>query len=123
LRRYEHQQLPEARFVRGVDKILPKLVHLIDRCTGLLEQGISRAELVGAFNHQRHTMNGYVGEFAELMELWEELACRVLDRPELDRCPVCTHPADEFCDRCVHFNPVHRVHTTPVGAAQGGGSR
>jgi 5'-deoxynucleotidase YfbR-like HD superfamily hydrolase len=121
LRRYEQQQLPEARFVRGVDKILPKLACLIDRCAGLLKQGISRAELVAALNQQRHSMNGYVGEFTELMELWEELACRVLERPELDNCPGCTHPAGEFCARCVHFDPAHRVHTPREGAALGGG--
>lgn len=123
LRRYEQQELPEARFVRGVDKILPKLVHLIDHCTGLLEQGISRAELVAAFTHQRQAMTGYVGEFHALMELWEEVVCRVLERPELVRCAVCTHPTDTFCARCVHFDPAHRVDTPTASTALRGGGR
>src|SRR5689334_19330112 len=41
---YEAQVLPEARFVRGLDKVLPKIVHLLDGCTGLREQGMDRAE-------------------------------------------------------------------------------
>jgi 5'-deoxynucleotidase YfbR-like HD superfamily hydrolase len=123
LRRYEHQQLPEARFVRGVDKILPKLVNLLEQCYSLITQGISRVELVAALNQQRHAMTAYVGEFTALMEMWEELACRVLEHPELDKCPVCTHPADQFCVRCVHFDPAHRVRTSRAGAALEGGRR
>lgn len=85
LRVYEHQQLPEARFVRGVDKVLPKLVHLLDRCTGLVEQRISRDELADVFDRQRTDMHRYVGEFGALMDVRDELVRRVLARPELAR--------------------------------------
>lgn len=84
LRCYEDQQLPEARFVRGVDKLLPKLVHQIDQCTGLLEQGISRAELADVLARQHRDMSRYVGEFQTLMDLRDELAHRVLEHPALD---------------------------------------
>lgn len=83
LRSYEAQQLPEARFVRGVDKVLPKLVHLLDRCAGLLEQGISRTELADTFTRQRADMQRYVGEFQALMDVLDELTLRVLKRREL----------------------------------------
>lgn len=83
LRTYENQQLPEARFVRGVDKVLPKLVHLLDHCTGLVEQGMSRAELADVFERQRDAMDSYVGEFGALMDVRGELVRRVLDQPRL----------------------------------------
>jgi 5'-deoxynucleotidase YfbR-like HD superfamily hydrolase len=88
IRTYEQQRLPEARFVRGVDKVLPKLVHLLDHCTGLVEQGMSRAELADVFARQREDMTGYVGEFGALMDVREELVRRVLNRPELSAATV-----------------------------------
>lgn len=33
IRLYEQQELPEARFVRALDKILPKIVHILDGAT------------------------------------------------------------------------------------------
>jgi len=85
LRAYEQQLLPEARFVRGVDKVLPKLVHLLDRCMGLAEQRMSRDELTDVFDRQRTDMHRYVGEFTTLMDVRDELVRRVLARPELAR--------------------------------------
>lgn len=82
---YEAQQLPEARFVRGLDKVLPKLVHLLDGCAGLREFGVTRTELVVTFAKQAADMESYVGEFVELMDLRAELVERVLARPELDQ--------------------------------------
>jgi 5'-deoxynucleotidase YfbR-like HD superfamily hydrolase len=75
---YEEQILPEARFVRGLDKCLPKIVHLLDGAQGLREQGMSSAELADVFERQRADMEGYVGEFAELMALREELVGRTV---------------------------------------------
>jgi putative hydrolase of HD superfamily len=80
---YEAQQAPEARFVRGVDKILPKIVHLLDGCIGLVDRRMTPAELAGLFAAQRADMAGYVGEFAELLALHTTLAGRVISRPEL----------------------------------------
>lgn len=75
---YEEQELPEARFVRGVDKILPKIVHLLDGCQGLREQGLSVEELTAVFEEQRAAMEGYVGEFTELLDLRTELVARTV---------------------------------------------
>lgn len=76
--RYEAQQEPEARFVRGLDKVLPKAVHLLDGAAGLREFGMDRAELREVLDRQRDDMRRYVGEFGELMALRAELADRVL---------------------------------------------
>jgi putative hydrolase of HD superfamily len=84
LQRYEAQVEPEARFVRGLDKVLPKIVHLLDDAHGLVEQGMGRAELTGVFERQEIDMQRYVGEFSELMALRAELVDRVLAQPALD---------------------------------------
>lgn len=80
---YEAQRVPEARFVRGLDKILPKIVHLLDGATGLVEQRMTRTELIDVFTRQRADMAGYVGEFTELIDLHAELAAWVVDQPAL----------------------------------------
>lgn len=71
---YENQELPEARFVRGLDKLLPKAVHLIVAGRGLTEFGMGRTELAGVLAEQYADMLTYVGEFTELMGLHAELA-------------------------------------------------
>lgn len=106
LRTYEEQRLPEARFVRGVDKIMPKLVHLLDWCTGLIKQGISRAELADAFAQQCENMAGYVGEFQALMDVLDELVRRVLARPEL---------ADDWPDSDPSFREHDNHHAPTAG--------
>lgn len=75
---YEEQELDEARYVRAVDKILPKAVHLLDRAAGLLEQGMGSDELTRVFAEQAKAMREYAGEFVELMQLREELVGRTL---------------------------------------------
>lgn len=80
---YECQILPEARFVRGLDKVLPKIVHSLDGAAGLVEQGMGRAELAAVFAHQEIDMTAYVGEFTELMALRAELVARTLAQPAL----------------------------------------
>jgi 5'-deoxynucleotidase YfbR-like HD superfamily hydrolase len=80
---YEAQVLPEARFVRGLDKLMPKIVHLLDGCAGLREVGMDQAELSEVFARQREDMARYVGEFTDLMDLHAMLAGRVLTHPNL----------------------------------------
>jgi 5'-deoxynucleotidase YfbR-like HD superfamily hydrolase len=85
---YEEQQLPEARYVRGVDKILPKVVHILDGCAGLIDHGMGSAELEEVFSQQEADMAAYVGEFAELMALRAELVDRTMRlRCALERQP------------------------------------
>lgn len=81
VREYEDQELPAARYVRALDKIMPKLVHLIDGCRGLIEQGMMRADLLDFFARQRRAIACYAGEFEILLRLYTELANRVLTHP------------------------------------------
>jgi putative hydrolases of HD superfamily len=75
---YERQADPEARFTRAVDKILPKIVHQVDRCHGLIEEGITPAELRSIVDHQVAEVATYAGEFTALMDLYREMADRAV---------------------------------------------
>lgn len=77
---YEDQFFPEARFVRALDKVMPKIVHLLDGCTGLIEQHMGRVELAAMLTKQRADIATYAGEFVELIQLHAELGDRVLAR-------------------------------------------
>jgi putative hydrolases of HD superfamily len=50
---YEDQVTKEARFVRAVDKLLPKMVHLVDKRVGLQKQGVTRGEFIALVARQR----------------------------------------------------------------------
>ena len=118
--RYEKQIEPEARFIRGLDKCLPKIVHLLDDCAGLHEFGIDRDELTNTLAAQHDDMQRYVGEFVELLNVRTELVSRVLAHPSWGgkdgsywACPKpdCDTPRDEAGD-C----PVHEIPLIEVGA-------
>ena len=78
IRYYEAQLDREARFVRAVDKCLPKIVHLLDGARGLVEEGMTPAELREVFGRQALDMAGYAGEFTELLDLRAELVGRTV---------------------------------------------
>jgi 5'-deoxynucleotidase YfbR-like HD superfamily hydrolase len=99
IERYETQFEPEARYVRGLDKCLPKIVHLLDGCAGLHEFGIARGELAATLAEQDTDMRRYVGEFTALLDVRAELVARVLAHPSWDEQAAtfyaCPNP---FCD-------------------------
>jgi putative hydrolases of HD superfamily len=78
---YERQVLPEARFVRALDKSLPKVVHLLDNLHGLAEFGITRDELTKTLADQTADIATYAREFPELAEIRAELIRRLLSHP------------------------------------------
>lgn len=80
---YEAQCSPEARYVRALDKVLPKLVHLLDGGTGLVEQGMRRTEFTDMCTRQRADITGYAAEFDTLLHLHAHIAQRVADLPAL----------------------------------------
>jgi putative hydrolase of HD superfamily len=75
---YDRQADPEARFVKAVDKILPKVVHQADRCRGLIEEGITPPELRAILGRQVADVATYAGEFTALMDLYREMADRAV---------------------------------------------
>jgi putative hydrolase of HD superfamily len=75
---YESQSLPEARYVKAVDKLLPKIVHLLDGLHGIHEQSLPRIELAATLAQQDIDMRVYAGEYDALFELRDLLVSAVL---------------------------------------------
>jgi putative hydrolases of HD superfamily len=74
--RYERQVLREARFVRGVDKLLPYLTDLLNEGAEVRHQGMNTSELLTIGNDQRLAMAEYAGEFPRILTLH----CLLVDR-------------------------------------------
>jgi len=52
LHAYERQRLPEARWVRYIDKAMPKITHTFNDCQSVRDMGLSRDALVRAHDLQ-----------------------------------------------------------------------
>lgn len=74
---YEDRATPEARFVRAVDKALPKITHRLNGNATLIAQGITRAELQDSWNRQAVALTGYASDFPELLSLCADLVAAV----------------------------------------------
>lgn len=76
---YEEQQMPEARFVRAVDKLMPKLTHLLNDCATLCQQGLTLAELRARYDLQETEVHAYAADFPILLDLRRTLVGQMLD--------------------------------------------
>lgn len=65
---YEQQREPEARFVRLIDKVLPKLTHAFNRCAAA-ERLTDRAGFDAAHARQFAKMSEEYPEFPEALDL------------------------------------------------------
>jgi putative hydrolases of HD superfamily len=75
---YEAQITRESRFVRAVDKLMPKLTHLANGCRTLIEQGVDPDRQDARYVEQRAEIAVYAGEWPWLLDLHAELAGRVM---------------------------------------------
>ena len=76
IERYDAQEEPEARFVRYLDKITPKLTHKLNSYAAIKAQGISREALIERHANQGRSLASMYPEFAEIAALFDVL-CRV----------------------------------------------
>lgn len=76
---YERQESREARFVRAVDKLLPKITHVANGCTTLLAESVGYDELVARYELQERELKEYADDFPVVFELRAALVGRVLD--------------------------------------------
>jgi putative hydrolase of HD superfamily len=66
---YEKRELPEARFVKAVDKVIPKITHILNQGATLKTTGISVSEARNTYQQQERDMQGYAADFPELLEI------------------------------------------------------
>jgi putative hydrolases of HD superfamily len=91
IERYERQDTPEARFVKALDKAMPKITHYANGARTLRDQGMHREELTAVYEQQAADIAAYAGEFPALLNLRGELVELVLPlvpetAPETARC-------------------------------------
>lgn len=76
---YESRFGPEARFVKALDKLLPKVTHILNGATTIAEQGMTREQLAARYTTQIGELEQYASDFPELFELRAVLVDYVLD--------------------------------------------
>lgn len=70
---YERWATPEARYVKAMDKLLPKITHILNGGRTFRDMGMDRAELVARYGTQLEELRGYAADFPPLFDLREEL--------------------------------------------------
>jgi 5'-deoxynucleotidase YfbR-like HD superfamily hydrolase len=78
IRSYEQREQPEARYVKALDKLLPKITHVLNDRQTIREQGMGRAELLARYDRQLEELQGYAADFPPLFELRAELIALVV---------------------------------------------
>lgn len=76
IREYESQIHPCAKFVRAVDKIMPKLVHVLNAATDLVRAGMTYDDFVALYTRQRKQIEDWCPE-ALLLQVYDELCGEV----------------------------------------------
>ena len=77
---YELQNTPEARFVKAVDKLMPKITHYLNSGHVLIyDYKMSEMEFIELMNRQRETVNGFK-EFDLLFDIHKYLTNLIVDK-------------------------------------------
>lgn len=75
---YEDRSTPEARYVKALDKLLPKITHILNEAKTIREQGLTVIELADRYRAQADELRAYADDFPALLDLRAELVNRVL---------------------------------------------
>jgi putative hydrolase of HD superfamily len=75
---YEQLSTPEARYVKAMDKLLPKLTHLLNGMATLKAEDVSHVELARRYQEQAGELRSYAGDFPPLLALHKELVDTLL---------------------------------------------
>lgn len=75
---YESRTTAEARFVKAMDKLLPKITHILNGAATIHAQGMSRDELAARYTAQVGELRAYADDFPPLFDLRAQLVAQVL---------------------------------------------
>ena len=78
---YEEQMIPEARFVRVVDKFMPGLGHLQTDCITFKQLGLPPEAIEKNIAKQTLWIEEYGKEWPEIINLYKNIMDQVLDNP------------------------------------------
>ncbi len=77
---YERLDTPEARFIKLLDKLMPKITHALNGGAFLHKRQITKDELFALYQAQPEQMSAYSFDQPELMELREALCSLMFER-------------------------------------------
>jgi putative hydrolases of HD superfamily len=75
---YENRTFPEARYVRALDKLLPKITHILNGCKTIKDEGMLLGRLKLRYANQLVELESYASDFPPLFELRAELVEMVI---------------------------------------------
>jgi putative hydrolases of HD superfamily len=77
IKEYESLKLPEARFVKVVDKVMPKITHILNGGVTITKQG--QLDVLSAIHEQQRKSiyTSYGADQPEGLELWDRLTTRL----------------------------------------------
>lgn len=77
VKKYERQLDHVAKFVRSVDKIMPKIVHVLNASEDLLRVGMSQDAFVALYQRQRRQIEDWCPE-PILLQVYDELCGEIM---------------------------------------------
>lgn len=77
---YELRRTPEARYVKAMDKLLPKITHVLNGCVTVHAQRMDRQQLADRYDDQFKELWSYASDFEPLFSLRAELVEMVMER-------------------------------------------
>lgn len=78
IKAYEAQRTAEARYVKAMDKLMPKITHILNSGVSIKEKGYSKPEAMGIYEEQHDKMQKeYGNDFAEVMQLVKILNSKI----------------------------------------------
>lgn len=75
---YEARTIPEARFVKALDKLLPKIAHLLNEGATMRALGATVTDVASRYEHQLDELLEYASDFPVLFAMRAELVGRLL---------------------------------------------
>jgi putative hydrolases of HD superfamily len=84
--RYENQQEPEARYVRAMDKLMPKITHILNQGAtfGTVNGYMDQEALVRRYARQLNELHQYAADFPPLFELRAQLIALLFETVRLE---------------------------------------
>jgi putative hydrolase of HD superfamily len=79
IERYERLDTKEARFIKVLDKIMPKLTVVLNNAASINKRHIQRSEVEKTFDLQRGKVKQWANDMPELVDLWEYFVVKELD--------------------------------------------
>lgn len=76
---YEEQRTPESRYVKAMDKLVPKITHILNVGVTIREQCMTRAMIVQRYEDQLEELMGYASDFPQLFSLRDDLIAFMFD--------------------------------------------